>query len=202
MTPILQADHREARSGIPGLLCNNARVCVTLSALRAGDYIINHCVGVERKSADDFVQSLISNRLFEQISRLRRSFSRPLLIIEGNPYQTGHQINELSVRNAILCIMLAWQVPVLFSKNKNHTANVLEIIALQEQKPILPVKAPQVYRPRNILGKKLFLLQAIPGVGPMLAIRLLQQFKSIKAVLNASEKRLEKRKGLAAKKLG
>lgn len=196
MPVILQADHRETRSGIPRLLCENAGLSVTLATLPVGDYIINSCIGVERKTAEDFVQNIISNRLFDQISRLKRSIAQPLLLIEGNPYSTNHHICESAVRNAILSIMLAWQIPVLFSKDKNNTAAILGMIALQEQKAILPVRGPQIYRPKRILGKKLFLLQSIPGVGAALAMRLLQKFKNIRAVINASEKELRETEGI------
>ncbi|MFT4092905.1 MAG: ERCC4 domain-containing protein, partial [Niabella sp.] len=119
MSVLLQADHREIRSGIPSLLGENTRLSVTLTALPVGDYIINNYIGIERKTAADFVQSIISNRLFEQISRLRRAIPRPLLIIEGNPYGTSHQISESAIRNAMLSVMIAWQVPVLFAKDKS-----------------------------------------------------------------------------------
>ncbi|HLG40788.1 MAG TPA: ERCC4 domain-containing protein, partial [Chitinophagaceae bacterium] len=125
----IQIDHRENPSGVPELLAGNAEVSLEVSSLRAGDYIINEVIGVERKSAEDFVQSIISNRLFEQLSRLKKSVARPLLIVEGNPYKTTHTIHAHSIRGALLSALLAWQVPVMFSKNKEDTAVLLLMAA-------------------------------------------------------------------------
>lgn len=57
----IQADHRENPSGIPELLAENTGVSLLISCLPAGDYIINSVIGVERKSSEDFVQSIIIN---------------------------------------------------------------------------------------------------------------------------------------------
>ena len=100
----IQADHRENPSGIPELLAGNAGVSLIVSALPAGDYIINGTIGIERKSAEDFVQSIIANRLFDQIARLKRSAPRPLLIVEGNPYMTAHKIQDCAIRGAPSCL--------------------------------------------------------------------------------------------------
>src|SRR6266498_5111185 len=71
-------DYRENPSGIPELLAGNAEISLIVSSLSAGDHIINEAIGVERKSAEDFVQKIIGNRLFEQLARLKKSVARPL----------------------------------------------------------------------------------------------------------------------------
>ncbi len=63
-------DHREDRSGISSALKQHG-VCVKMKQLNAGDYIINDHIIVERKTKEDFVPSLINNRLFEQCRRLK-----------------------------------------------------------------------------------------------------------------------------------
>ncbi len=201
MPILLQADHREIRSGIPHLLLReNTRFRVIFAALPAGDYLINNDIGIERKSAVDFIQSVISCRLFAQLSRLKKFTARPLLIIEGNPYRTTHKISEAAIRNAILSVTVAWQVPVIFSKDKGYTANLLGVIAGLQSKVMLSARAPQSYRPKKITGKKIFLLQAIPGVGPTLSFRLLQKFRTIKAVINADEQELSAIEGVGIRK--
>ncbi|MEA1898429.1 MAG: ERCC4 domain-containing protein, partial [Bacteroidota bacterium] len=118
------ADYREKPSGIPDLLLNRG-VNIEVSELKSGDYSINSKILVERKTKDDFVQSLISNRLFGQCQRMKRSNEYPLLIIEGNPYETQHKVNKQAIKGAILSVSVAWQIPVFFTINKEETAEIL-----------------------------------------------------------------------------
>lgn len=200
----IQADHRENPSGIPELLAGNAGVSLIVSALPAGDYIINGTIGIERKSAEDFVQSIIANRLFDQIARLKRSAPRPLLIVEGNPYMTAHKIQDCAIRGAVLSVLVSWQVPVMFSKSKEDTVALLLMAARQDLNTFPQVAAPHNYRSKRLVRRQLFFLQGIPDVGPVLAARLLKKFDSLRAVINATEKELKQVAGIgknSAKKI-
>lgn len=192
----IQADYRENPSGIPELLAGNAGVSLIVSALPAGDYIINGTIGVERKSAEDFVQSIIANRLFDQIARLKRSVPRPLLIVEGNPYSTAHKMQDCAIRGAVLSVLISWQVPVIFSKSREDTVALLLMAARQEISALSQVAVPKNYRPKRLAGRQLFFLQGIPNVGPVLAARLLKKFGSPKAVINATEQELKQVGGI------
>ncbi|HTN09331.1 ERCC4 domain-containing protein [Agriterribacter sp.] len=192
----IQADYRENPSGIPELLAGNTGVLLLVSSLPAGDYIINGTIGVERKSAEDFVQSIIANRLFDQIARLKRSVPRPLLIVEGNPYNTAHKIEDCAIRGALLSVLISWQVPVIFSKSRENTAALLLMAARQDHTASLQIAAPKNYRSKRLVRRQLFFLQGIPGVGPLLAARLLKKFGTLKAVINATEEELKQVEGI------
>ena len=192
----IQADHRENPSGIPELLAGNDGVSLHVSTLPAGDYVINGTIGVERKSAEDFVQSIIANRLFDQIARLKRSTSRPLLIVEGNPYNTTHKIQNCAIRGAVLSVLVCWQVPVMFSKSKEDTVALLLMAARQDLNAFSQVAAHKNYRPKRLVRRQLFFLQGIPDVGPVLATRLLKKFCNLKAVITATEKELKQVEGI------
>lgn len=56
-------DFREKPSGIPKLLTDK-KVDVLFSLLTTGDYVINDEIIVERKTAKDFIQSILTNRIF------------------------------------------------------------------------------------------------------------------------------------------
>ena len=83
----VKADYREKGSGIIELLRNRG-IEPEVAALAYGDYVINGAIAAERKTASDFVSSLISGRLFRQVSVLKLRSPHPLIIIEGNPYKT------------------------------------------------------------------------------------------------------------------
>lgn len=186
----IQADYRETPSGVPELLAGDDGVSLLVSSLPAGDYIINETIGIERKSAEDFVQSIIANRLFDQVARLKRSVPRPLLIVEGNPYMTAHKIQDCAIRGAVLSVLVSWQVPVIFSKSREDTVALLLMAARQDTAAISQLAATKNYRPKKLRSRQLFFLQGIPDVGPVLATRLLKKIGGLKAVINATEEEL------------
>ena len=102
-TIVIIADYREKPSGIPDLLTQSGAE-INFIQLKVGDYVINDEIIVERKSAEDFIQSLVSGRLFIQCAKLSRMCLRPLLLLEGNPYQTAHKIDRLAIKGALLSI--------------------------------------------------------------------------------------------------
>ena len=181
-------DYREKPSGVPDLLVKKA-VDVELRELKSGDYLINKQIRIERKTKEDFVQSLISNRLFNQCQRMKRSSERPLLIIEGDPYTTKHNINSKAIKGAILSVSVSWQIPVLITADKSETADMILLASkqmLQEKIPVIRLG----YKPKRNRSRKLYFIQGLPAVGPVLAIRLLEKFSSIKQFINVSEKEL------------
>lgn len=52
------------------------------------------------------------------------------------------------------------------------------------------------YRPKRLKSKQLYLLQGLPQVGPMLAKRLMEHFRSVTNVMNASIKELSEVEGI------
>jgi len=88
----ITVDYRETASGITDLLKNNGAL-VEIAKLSYGDYIINDTITVERKTAKDFLISIIDGRLFNQLSNLKKFCNHPILLIEGNLYETEHNLN-------------------------------------------------------------------------------------------------------------
>ena len=66
----ITADYREKPSGIPDLLLKE-NIELTTENMKAGDYLINNHLLAERKTGEDFIQSLINNRLFGQCLKLK-----------------------------------------------------------------------------------------------------------------------------------
>ena len=182
-------DYREKESGIPFLLEKKGIETVT-KTLKTGDYIVNERLCIERKTNVDFVLSIINHRLFRQCAKMKQGSDYQLLIIEGNPYKTGHAISEEAIRGGILSVSASWQIPVFFSHDKNDTVKILEMTGKQtlQDKPIIRHKA---FRSKSPLKKQLALLQSLPGVGASLAIKLLKHFGTLENVLTATTDELQ-----------
>ncbi len=194
----ITADYREKPSGIPDLLLKEG-VNVELRELKCGDYVINNQVLIERKTKEDFVQCLVSNRLFAQCRRIKRNNKRPLLIIEGDPCNTQHRINTQAIKGAVLSISVSWQIPVLFTADKSESVNIMITTGKQLIKEDVTVMRPGV-KPKRRRNRMLFFIQGLPEVGPVLALRLLDRFRTVERMINASQKELLRIEGIGQKK--
>ena len=55
------------------------------------------------------------------------------------------------------------------------------------------------YRPKRLKSKQLYILQGLPGVGPMLAKRLMAHFGAVSKVMNAAKNELIEVEGIGDK---
>ena len=103
--------------------------------LDIADVIISEEIAIERKEGFDFVASIIDNRLFEQLIRLKDTYSTPILILEGlndEVFQnTGMKI--ASIYGALSKISYKMGIAVIPTRHIEDTAVVIERIAYREQ---------------------------------------------------------------------
>ncbi len=192
------ADNREKSSGIPTMLTDEG-VDVKMEQLSVGDYMIDDDIVIERKTNVDFVQSIITGHLFNQCSRLRKTGKIPLIIVEGNPYKTAHNIKPEAIKGTLLSINLRWQIPIIRSSSKDDTVRLI-IMASQQQ------TAPPTFirrigkKPKTIQKQQNYFIQSMPSVGPELAQRLLAHFKTIEMIILADIDSLKMVEGIGKTK--
>jgi Fanconi anemia group M protein len=154
--------------------------------LKVADYIVKD-VAIERKTVSDFISSMINRRLIRQLEELQQYENR-LLIIEGIEEQEIYNddsggIHANSIRGFLLSILLKHKVPIIFTKDYRDTAKFISVLAKRKEKEM----------PLNVSKKSLnkkerlqFILESFPGIGPKTARKLLEKFKTIKNMANAS----------------
>lgn len=198
--PIVFADHREASSEVAEFLRRKGAE-VREIMLDIGDYLISERVVIERKTAGDFLASLIDGRLFNQLANML-SYEKPLLIIEGTPRELFfmRNINTNALIGALTSIALDFKVPIIFSESKAQTAEYIYIIAKRIQqkagKEISLRKKPAL----ALREWQQFIVESLPLVGPKTAKMLLKKFGSVRGVFNASAKELESLPNIGPKK--
>ncbi|MBU4312723.1 MAG: hypothetical protein KJ706_08405 [Candidatus Omnitrophica bacterium] len=75
---------------------------ITVKNLKVGDYIINDEIVIERKTTQDFAQSIIDGRLFKQAKNMKKTYDLCLFIIEGtNLCNTSIDIHPHAVKGAL-----------------------------------------------------------------------------------------------------
>jgi ERCC4-related helicase len=199
---IIFVDTREQASGVMKELFEQGAIIRT-KQLDVGDYIASKDVCIERKSVEDFLNSMIDGRLFNQLVTIRNNYEKPLLLLEGNMQEifTLRNIHKNAVMGALTSIALDYQVPIINTKNPKETAEYIFNISKREQ--LGKYKEIRLRLGRKGLTEKekqQFIIEGLPTVGPMLAKNLLKKFNSIKKIANASEKKLQTIENLGPKK--
>jgi ERCC4-type nuclease len=119
----ITADYREEASGLIDLL-KKEDIFIEVKKVLYGDYIINNSITIERKTASDFLMSIIDGRLFKQLSNLKIYCTNPILLIEGNPYKTDLNFNLMAIKGALISAQAIWYIPVVFSRSKEDTTDI------------------------------------------------------------------------------
>ena len=173
---------------------------VTERALEAGDYLLGGLIGVERKTTTDFVASVTRGRLFQQLFQLKRVVNKPLLVIEGA--QDGLQrLHPNALQGALVSVAVAWSIPILWSRQPEETASFLHLIARQaSMRRSRHVQPSGLKTSKTKQERQVQLLNQIPRIGGRGATALLDRFGSLGGLLTASERDLQKVRGIGRKK--
>lgn len=185
-------DHREVRSQVAREL-EKLGAEIDVKTLEVGDYVVSERIAIERKSAEDFVNSLLNNTLFEQISNISRSYEKPALLIEGGGLFSARQISPKAIHGTLASIGIDFGVSIFYTRDAEDSAMLIHTLAKREQSD----------EPREIKlhGKKAsqmlseqqeYIVSAISEIGPKAAKTLLQHFGSVENVMKAEYEELIK----------
>ncbi len=195
------ADYREKGSGVIKELIDND-VNIRLDKLNTGDFILSSRVGVEYKTTEDFVNSIIDGRLLQQLKELKRNFELPIIIIEGDQdIYSVRNINPNAIRGMLATISISYGIPILYTKNYKDTAELMKLIAKREQdKTTKEFSLHGDKKPLTLKEQQEYLISALPGIGATLSKPLLKHFKSVKSIINADENELKQVELIGEKK--
>ncbi|MCD6468814.1 MAG: ERCC4-type nuclease [Thermoplasmata archaeon] len=195
---------------------------VEMALLPVGDIVLlfqNHAVLVERKTVSDFVSSIRSNRLWEQLLKIMRTkrmygykIKRKILIVHGsvldNLLLLDKNLNSrfwASFSGALMEITYVYGIPAFFLEDDSAVPTFLRILCKRElsgSNDAFP--KPRWFRKkaRNLPEKeqRIYFLSSLPNVGEVLARNLIEHFGSIAAVANATIEELREVDGVGEKK--
>jgi Fanconi anemia group M protein len=190
----VKIDYREKNSLVASELVKLGAE-IEFKEMKVADYLVNN-VAIERKTVSDFISSMISKRLMRQLEDLQQ-YPKRLLIIEGISEQELYQNDESeitgihpnAIRGFLLSILLTYQVPIIFSKDYTDTASFISLIGKKKisEHGINPKK-----RSRDVKEQMQFIIEGFPRIGPKSSKKLLQEFKTIKEIINSSEEDLSR----------
>ena len=181
-----------------------------ITKLDVGDYTTTlSSLGIERKTFSDFVGS--SNRIFEQIINLKRTYNIPILLIEGSPVfntHDGHLLNYAKPNFTKLNQTLKWYHASLFHVATNgilifHTKNLNETIWFLKNCEEYFEKS--VHHPlgtdlHNDKSRLISIYAMLPGIDAVLAKRLYEKFPALSNLAHATIYELEQVENIGEKK--
>ena len=187
---LVVVDHREYRSPVVKRLVEKG-VRVEPRQLQVGDYVLSSRIGVERKSVDDFLESLVSGKLFRQMRELRDSYARPVLVIEGKNLFTRRNISQAAIFGCFVSIIVDYGIPIVATGDARETAEFLSVMAKREQRDEKKEVALRGEKKgMSVHERQQFIVEGLSNISAVLAKRLLQHFKTIQNIANASEEEL------------
>ena len=171
--------------------------------LEVGDFLVvheSHEVAIERKAAEDFVNSTIDGRIFRQHYLLSSRYNLSFIFIIGSieDVLAKREIRREAVIGALISLAVKKEkgqvVPIVF-ENEFDSILALKYIDSKIRKGELrafpKVKAKEDYQ--------VAMLTAIPGIGEERAKKLLKKFGSLQRIANASLYELMRVEGIGEK---
>ena len=195
--PVVYVDSREGNSKVIRHL-TEMEMDVKIHSMAVGDYQVSDEVAIERKTASDFVSSLIDKRLFKQARELSEEFKKPLMILEGDDLYNG-MVNANAIRGAMASIAIDFGISIIPTRNAQDTAAMIKRIAIREQNgDRVPVQIRTDKKPVSLLEQQLFIVESLPNIGPVNAKALLEHFGSVSRIFEATSKELQEVEGIGA----
>ncbi len=195
-------DSREPNNIIKAL--RQKKLDVKEEFIEVGDYLLDNGYAIERKDKD-LVQSIMSNRLYEQLNNLCQ-YEHPVLCITlDNLWKTfyfsrGRYIHRSYLGTLITLTTRYPKLKVMFLQDEEEFISYIASLDKkihEEGKSTRP--APQMRKAKSIKMRKENSLTAIEGVSVGKAKKLLNHFGSIRNIAIANLTDLEEVDGIGKK---
>lgn len=195
----ITVDIRESRSGLTQQLEKSQIVSVQFAELAVGDFVLSEDVVVERKTAVDFIASIMDRRLFGQVAQMKATFSRPIVLIEGDVFSTRSAITPEALRGALSWLAVIEGISLVHTKTPADSASFIEVMARHAQEGLGYDISLRGSKPKDLKVLALFAIEGLPSIGPSNARKLLGHFGSAEGVFAATTEQLCEVKGVGRK---
>jgi Fanconi anemia group M protein len=192
-------DQRELESTIARDLSKREGIETRLETLSVGDYVLSNRVVVERKSVEDFLDTLVGGdrSMFDQVGDMARHYARPVVVVEGENLREARNVHPNAIRGALASLAVDFDASVLRTTDEGDTADLLSVIAEREQGTAdREVSVHGEKGSRTMAEQQEYVVSAIADVGPVTARSLLSEFGTVEAVMTAREDDLKEAEGV------
>ncbi|HVP96348.1 DEAD/DEAH box helicase [Methanoregula sp.] len=196
--PAIRIDDRETSSKVVEEL-SGMGAAIRLQRLPRGDYAIGDRILVERKTARDFVDTLINRDLLGQAKALADAVPRPVMVIEGGDIYMQRDMNPNALRGVLAALAIDMGITLLFTRDEQDTAQMLFVMAKREEGERGERKLHPHKSFTSAKEEQEYIISAFPEIGLKNARLLLAHFGSIQGIANATLEELVAVKGIGEK---
>ena len=163
--------------------------------------------GIERKSTNDFLISILGGRLKQQLYELRNKYQIPLLVIEGyegimDCILKNPQVHPNVIKGAVTSALTHNGVPIQFVGGL-YVEYILDTInkLYDGKREEYEVFGYTTIR-RSVSSEDFFkyFVTGLPGIKGIIGLRLAKHFKTVDALVNAPVEELMQVKGIGKEK--
>ena len=98
---------------------------VKSETLSVGDFVLSDRVVVERKDVDDFASSIIDGRLFQQAAKLKESYAKPIVLLEGESITGSGRVRPEAMMGAYASVLIDYGIPLVWTQKPSETAQLM-----------------------------------------------------------------------------
>lgn len=166
---------------------------IKMEKLELGDYICKDekslvgSIGIERKSADDFVDSVMNGNLFAQIIDMSNAFDLVVVIIVGDITKVRSKIHENSKWGAVAATITKYGASLFMCPdNETFAYTILNIF----KKCQTTVDLSKIRRPKiSKMGREIGAISCAEGIGGKVAKLFLKHYR-IRDLANIDDPKL------------
>jgi ERCC4-related helicase len=196
--PRIIIDDRETASKVVEVL-SGMGADIRIERLLLGDYAIGDRILIERKTARDFVDTLINRDLLGQVKSMAEAVPRPVIIIEGGDIYTQRDIHPNAIKGVLAALTIDMGVSLLYTRDEQDTAQMLYVLSKREDSERGERKVHPHKSHRSLRDEQEYIISAFPDIGMKNARLLLSHFGSVQAITNAELLDLQSIKGIGEK---
>lgn len=110
------------------------------SGLAVGDIVFNDTVAIERKAPTDFVESMKSGHLEDQLDRMYEEYDHVYVLVSGSAHETMNlprsNVPEKAIRAFRASMAVRWQTPPMFCEDERDLAFTAIDVARKAFEPL------------------------------------------------------------------
>ena len=202
---LVTVDDREARTKVVKEL-RKLGVDFVIKRLEVADYDVGGIYGIERKTANDFINSIIDRRLFDQATYLRETYDTPILLVEGDFISILYYRNiSLNAIFGAIAALAENRISVVQTQSPRLTAQFIYVLARRleksKRKYVPPTKKRVIKMNASVPVVQLNLISSIPGISYEMAERILKHFKTPRKFFTAPSSEIKKVPGIGEKRV-
>ena len=173
---------------------------VRSDTLSVGDFVLSDKVVVERKDVEDFASSIIDGRLFQQAAKLKESYEKPIILLEGETLTGSGRLRPEAMIGAYASILIDYGIPIVWTQKPSEMAQLMYAIARREQ--IQEKRPPRIMvtpKPTTLEEQQEFIVSSLPNIDNARAKKLLNSFQTVQRIFMASKEELMSISGIGEK---